>query len=313
MILKDPFLALCSNRATLPKTNSKYGGPEDWLNNSNLTNKKLFGITFDFFIDWSSNSCLNEIWIKKILSEKYNYDYLIQNHIEIFANCFEPDYFKYLSAFSKFYSIEPYFIIYNDSLNWSNDDSLLLKVHISYKKEHNKLDTLFTFSKIKLSDFKTEIRTNSGGPVRIGSKGLIYGTSLLECALSKTDSLYPGDADLAIINPTGQLECILEYKKHNLNTSISLQKLSNYYPRPDGRKYNRLAILRDFLDKKLPILNIYYPTKPNFSEGRLELLQGSNNNLSTNAASNFSLEEVKKNPIFLLDKILKAVAYHNNL
>ena len=313
VILKEPFLALCTDRTKSPKTNIKYGCPEYWLSNSNLTNKNLFGITFDFFIDWTSNSCSNEVWIKKILSENYNYDYLIENHIKIFTDSFEPNYFKYLSAFSDFYNIKPCFIIYNDNQDWSNDDSLLLKVYISDKKEQEGLGKLVTFSKIKLTDFKREIRIKSGGCIRIGNKGLIFGTSSLECALSKTDSPYAGDVDLVIIKPTGELECILEYKKHNQDTPIKLQKLSNYYPSRDGRKYNRLAILRDFLNEKLPILNIYYPTKPNFSEGRLELLKGLNNNLSTNVASNFSLEEVKENPIFLLDKILKAVKYHNNL
>lgn len=89
---------------------------------------------------------------------------------------------------------------------------------------------------------------------------------------------------MIILDSENKPQGILEFKKHSLTTSISEQCLSNHYPKPDGRKYNRLSILKDYLssaDNQIPILVVYYPTNPSFTEGRLELLQGKTGYLST--------------------------------
>ena len=166
------------------------------------------------------------------------------------------------------------------------------------------------FEEITIIKFKKRIRELSRGPVPIGEKGLYWGTSRLECFLSKTDSAYPGDVDFVLLDRNRDVSGIIEFKKHTKSEPISEQKLGNYYPSPDGRKYDRLAILRDYFDVSIPLLCLYYPTRTSFSEGRLELLAGTNGDLKTSAASNFKLDAAARNDRFLLKKIEKAIEYH---
>lgn len=92
--------------------------------------------------------------------------------------------------------------------------------------------------------------------------------------MSRTDAAWPGDADLIILDKDLNPVALLEYKKHTLDTPIKDQQLSNYYPYPDKRKYDRLAILRNFLGNNTPFINIYYPTNPVFKSIKFEKISG---------------------------------------
>ena len=210
--------------------------------------------------------------------------------------------------------IEPTFIVFHDDLDWSNDRNELLIVSLFFKEGHYS----FSPQKYSLSEFKELIKSHSGGPVSIGSKGLIYGTSRLECSLSKTDSLYPGDADLLLLNEDNKAVCILEFKKHTLSSPISEQCFTNYYPRPDGRKYKRLALLRDYLASKsnsrILFFVLYYPTQTYIEQQwKLEVIEG--NAFSLRATDSFIFElpadksdnEYKK----VIEKISQVIAAHS--
>lgn len=264
LMLQKTFLARCDNRACLAKTNIMSGSPEAWLSNDLLSKSNTFGLTFDFFVDWAINQISPYVWIKRILLPTYTYDEFIGKLDSEMEKEFGKDYLCRLGRFATEYDMQIQFIVFHDELDWSNDRNELLIVSLSFK------EGCYSFSpqKYSLSGFKELIKSHSGGPVSIGSKGLIYGTSRLECSLSKTDSLYPGDADLLLLNEDNKAVCILEFKKHTLSSPISEQCFTNYYPRPDGRKYKRLALLRDYLASKsnshilffcslLPNSNIY--------------------------------------------------------
>lgn len=313
-ILSKPFLAKCGNRSELPKSHPESGCPEHWFSETWLNEHALTGITFDFFVDWSSTpfSLSPEIWIKRIVSPAVNYEDVIENIEEILIKEFGVQQLKTLNNFGVKNNLKIQFILFKDAMDWTDNAQDILVAELVSTGD------AFTFNPtiITLENLKTSIQKHSGGPVKIGSKGLFYSTSNLECHLSRTDSLYPGDVDLIILDKEGDPVCILEFKKHTLDTSISDQKLSNYYPKPDGRKYNRLAILKEYLSKKngdIPIFIVYYPTKASFREGRLELLKGEAGNLFTRAASNFPLpgsilrEEI--NPV--IGKLLKGILYHH--
>lgn len=94
---------------------------------------------------------------------------------------------------------------------------------------------------------KESIRNHSGGPVAVGQKGLIFGTSAIECYLSKTDAAYPGDVDLIVTDASGEVRHIFEFKKHTLAGEIGENLADRYYPKPDGRKYQRLFLLNDVM------------------------------------------------------------------
>ncbi len=119
--------------------------------------------------------------------------------------------------------------------------------------------------KVTVSGVKSAIQNHSGGPVWVGDKGLTYGTSAVECYLSKSDAAFPGDVDAVIVDNQNQVRFIVEYKKHNLQTPLGEHLITQYYPRPDGRKYQRLAALANryehVLQRSVPLVVLYYSTR----------------------------------------------------
>ena len=75
-MLSKPFLAKCADRTQLPKTHPSGISPDDWYHNDVLGQNGLFGISFDFFINWSSlpASFSPTIWIKRIVKDGYGYN-----------------------------------------------------------------------------------------------------------------------------------------------------------------------------------------------------------------------------------------------
>ena len=92
--------------------------------------------------------------------------------------------------------------------------------------------------------------------------------------LSHTDAVWPGDADLIILDKSTSPVALIEYKKHTLDTPINNQKLLNYYPSRDKRKYDRLEILRSFLGSGTQFINLYYPTNPMHKVMKFEKIIG---------------------------------------
>lgn len=125
-------------------------------------------------------------------------------------------------------------------------------------------DGRVTVATLNLARLKKMIQNESGGPVHVGAKGLTYGTSTIECVLSKTDSSYPGDADAVIVDKEGKVRCVVEYKKHTLSSALGDHLVDRYYPRPDGRKYQRLYALVSYYRQwtpDIPFVVLYYSTK----------------------------------------------------
>ncbi|MXY32850.1 MAG: hypothetical protein F4Y60_01920 [Boseongicola sp. SB0664_bin_43] len=126
-------------------------------------------------------------------------------------------------------------------------------------------DGELTIARSMLRDLKKAIRTHSGGPVRVGGKGLIYGTSAVECLLSLTDAAYPGDADAVLVNTDGHVRYVIEFKKHTLTDPLGKHLANQYYPAPDGRKYQRLHALASELGSSshgaVSLVMFYYSTK----------------------------------------------------
>ncbi len=194
---------------------------------------------FDFFIDWTNNTVSNEIWLKGILSENITKKNLEQNIVSAIQNLWGIDFIKNMYNFINTIDCKFFLLLYYDKANWDDENSNLFKVNIN-KKDNERFS--FNISKITIDCLKNDIQRLSGGPQEIGSKGLIFGTSTLECYLSHTKSLYPGDADMVLTNINNEPIAILEFKKHTLKTPIKDQKISNYYPKSDRKKYDRLLL-----------------------------------------------------------------------
>ena len=254
-MLQHTFLARCDNRASLPRQNQTAGSPDDWFNNEILTKVNLLGFTFDFFVNWTKLNLGSSIWVKRIL--KVEPTSLTDEEAVAAVIDFEGKF--YLDHFIKFASIQNLklsYLLFRE-IDWGSVEEEIIGVTF----DGTTADADIKVTRISLAQLGSAIRFHSGGAVYVGAKGLTYGTSQLECFLSKTDSAYPGDCDLLIVDIESlEPKCILEFKKHNLNTPISMQKLSNYYPAPDKRKYDRLAMLRNGLEPSPKLINIYYPT-----------------------------------------------------
>jgi hypothetical protein len=273
-MLVKPYLALTTDRSKLSKRHPFSGAPEDWLINAILKQRSLFGVSFDFFVNWNNNVVSNEFWVKRIVKTEYAPWPITDKGIlqQKIYDCDSMEYVKVLSRFASKYNVILKYQLFKESNSW-NDDMTIISVVFN-----NNGEVSHVINK-RISDLKEDIKSLSGGPISIGKKGLIYSTSTLEGYLSRTDAAWPGDADLVILDKALNPVALLEYKKHTLDTPIKDQQLSNYYPYPDKRKYDRLAILRSFLGIDTPFINIYYPTNPVFQSIKFEKISGAISNL----------------------------------
>lgn len=270
MMLVKPYLALTTDRNKLSKRHPFSGAPEEWFINAILKQRSFFGVSFDFFVNWKNNTISNEFWVKRIVKTEYTPWPLIDKGIlqQKIYDCDGIEYVRVLSRFASKYNVNLKYHLFKESNRW-NDEMPIVSVIFNNTGEVSQV------TEKKISDLKEDIRLLSGGPISIGKKGLIYSTSTLKGYLSRTDAAWPSDADLVVLDKALNPVVLLEYKKHTLNTPIKDQQLSNYYPYPDKRKYDRLAILRNFLGNGTPFINIYYPTNPVFESIKFEKISGS--------------------------------------
>ena len=286
-MLKKPFLAKCDDRSSLPKEHPTSGNPDDWFHNDLISSVGLTGISFDYFINWTTSSPVVTpvIWIKRLLQNEYSYDAFLENLSDAINDEIGVVYLNSLCEFAKKYSLTVQFIIFKDEQNWTNASSEICIVNVNLENH------TFTGEVINLDAFKLLIQTYSGGAVSVGTKGLIYGTSRLECALSHSSAAYPGDMDLLVLNEQLSPVLILEYKKDTQGGPIENQQLSNYYPSRDKRKYDRLAIFRNFLQtqaQQIPVAVVYYPTTPAITQIKIELINGEPNAVKSLASKVFN-------------------------
>lgn len=139
-----------------------------------------------------------------------------------------------------------------------NDDTPIWVIIRGYDGEPSVL-------KFPLRWLKSLIQQYSGGPVKIGYKGLKIATSAVECHLSRTNALFPGDADAVIVDNQSRIRYIIEYKKHTKNEPISNHLVTRYYLKSDKRKYQRLQALaahyRLAQQSAIPLVVLYYSTR----------------------------------------------------
>lgn len=279
MRLINPELARCDNRSISPRENLQAGRPPDWFDENILDEKHLNGFTYDFFINWSSSpiKVTPVFWVKKIIqgeeSDVFVNDANDDEIINLLVQNETEDYLSKMARHCKNNHFWLHFLLFRE-IDWANspEDIIVIRMSLGAKRLN------FDIERIDISELQRRIQIASGGPISIGRKGLIYGTSKLECYLSRTNSLYPGDVDLVITNSDLKNVALIEFKKHNLTTSIKDQKLSNYYPSPDKRKYDRLAILRNYLQDDPKLITLYYPTR-NTEGSILEYISGNPGNL----------------------------------
>jgi hypothetical protein len=258
--------ALCADRRQIV-----FGpDPGDWIRRSLPLGWRLF--SFHFFVNWSAQSLSvgNRVWLTRLIKfedpeEAEATDYP-QLEMALRTSDVLKEFYELQRTLNK-YGIQTEIILLPEiPCAKVNDHTSVWTGRISGVNE-------FVLNKLKLSELRTAIQQESGGPIRIGNKGLTYGTSTIECYLSGTDSPYPGDVDCILVDNNDVVRCLIEYKKHTLNDAIGKHLINRYYPNPDGRKYLRLdALVRRFQERKSPVpfVMLYYSSKK--SEARLQVV-----------------------------------------
>ena len=291
MKIFKPTLARCTNRTQKARTHPEIGEPEHWFNHELLEECQLNVCTFDFFIDWRNDTVSDVVWIKALANEPLSSDQPTLDDIKEYHQKSGQSY-EAIAEFMAYQKLVAYYTILNAE-TVENDVAALV---VDTK------DNAFKIHRYRLERMMDSIKRLSGGPIRIGHKGLYYGTSPLECQLSTTDALWPGDVDTIVFERNHHVKAIYEYKKHNLNTDIKDQDFTNYYPTPDARKYKRLALLGERLKGDFSIYIIYYPTSTNFTHIKIERIAGEPDNL---AKQEEYLTEIMPDPIEMGRAILK--------
>jgi len=241
-------LAKCEDRTVLA---SNINNPEALIKPS--LGKEYYSYNFNFFVDW--NRTPYEIkpvfWITRLLRYKVDFSKISNSDI--------------LNAFNENGGQE-----YLKNLNEVLGSYGKIECVLLGEREGYKVNSMSPYWKI---DIDNNIETNNvnhlsklifksrGGEAPMGSKGLIYGTSDIECYLSKTGNNYPGDCD-SLISKDGKVAAIIEFKKHTLDDDISNHLAGKYYSQgKDIRKYEALFALGRMFNNSPPVIILYFSTK----------------------------------------------------
>lgn len=263
-MLTKPVLARCDNRAQLARTNPIYGEPDQWMTSAHLSRMGLSAVSFDYFVDWGVKPYAvgNELWVKRIAKgpvQALRPDDVLQG-----ARACGDD-LEALEAFAGRYGFNARYMVFQEAVDWRGAPEPLLVANL--------VNGAFATGAYRdLDEVMVAIRRYSGGEVRIGEKGLTYGTSELECHLSRTDALWPGDADCVLWGSEQQQAlALLEFKKHNMLSPLADENIQKYM-RADARKWQRLGLLRDRLE--VPLFCVYYSTNAQEGQVKIEHLVG---------------------------------------
>lgn len=288
-MLYKPYFAkyergACPKRA---KTNPTIGEPEEWFSEVFLGNLGLFGVSFDFFVDWSNHTLSNEFWIKRLVTREQIPSRLPGTIASLIQAC-DGELPNRMMQFAAPMNKTVKYKLFRDEDWWeiALDKECMLDVTLTDQGQVAK-----KAEGQSLRDLKKEIQRLSGGTVKIGKKGLTYSYTRLECYLSKTDAAWPGDIDMLLLNQSCRPVAILEFKKHTLgNQPMENYLFSRYYSnKKDKRKYDRLAILRDSFHEEIPIYILYYPTTTNVKNVLIEQINGAVGQLVSSGLTSYSL------------------------
>jgi hypothetical protein len=249
-----PQLARCDNRAVIAAENPIILGPNNWVDEIVALDDNIIAASFDFFVDWTTNplAVQNEFWFKFPVTGDVGLEKVDEDVLRKVLRCNQD--FVALSRLCRKMNLEAKAIMFNADEDYKDSTSVVVFTVSG-------IDKTSSFEFINLLELKNRIKGLSGGSISIGRKGLMYGTTRLECFLSGTDALWPGDADLMIYaKDSDRILALFEFKKHTrqARATFEQQDISLYYPRPDGRKYNRLMALSQKFDYDIPVYLVFY-------------------------------------------------------
>ena len=269
-MLHKPVWARCDNRNVRARTHPN-GEPDKWLADTYLQPHRLVGLTFDFFVNWNTGSIPNQLWIKRVVDNSLT-SWPTRDSASVIYQCDGEEKVIQLCRFAYRYGMSCHYFLFKESADSQRPPDTIVEVTFDGS------GSVVGVQKVELSILRDRIRQLRRSRASVGSKGVTYALTSLECYLSKTDTIWPGDADLVLVDSIFTPRAIIEFKKDTIGTPISRETLSNYYPRRDPRKYNSFAHLRNHFTgdpSTLPIIILYYSVKePLDQQVKLERIEG---------------------------------------
>lgn len=312
--LSKPVLARCDNRSVIAKKHPSSGDPEEWLADTYLEYYDLFVLTFDFLVNWTTGSIPNELWIKRIVNDDYM-PWPIKRWRGIpdaIYQCDGEEKVRQLCRFAHTHDFTCHYFLFKDTPDSLNPQTPIVEVRFH---GNGTVEKVFNINLLKLIDRIKQLR---GGPFR-SEKTLYYGLTSLECYLSNnTSAIWPGDADLVLVDANFIPVAIIEFKKHTSYSPIPFadQKLSNYYKGNDRYKYDSFAYLRDHFTNvstsTLPIVVLYYSIETNYDYIMLELVEGTAGNLTATDPVRIPLPNAsdQESCRILIEALLRMINYN---
>ena len=252
--------ALCSDRSQI--TNDP--DPGRWFSGNALPPGWAV-YSFHFFVNWNCEPpLLGDTFLTTLLVDfegaETPYSVTGQSVLQAYVDSELPSRFEVLKSVCSTYSRKLLGVL----LPECESSTLCKKTPFWMVRSDENGELSLTTS--TLSGLKRAIQNHSGGPISIGDKGLTHGTSAVECYLSLTDGVYPGDVDAIVVDEQGNVRSVIEFKKDTKGGPFG-NRLVNlcYYPKPDGRKYRRLHALvsefRKHTHSEVPLIILYFSTK----------------------------------------------------
>ncbi len=280
-MLRKGILAKAGDPVKIASYNPYCGDPMRWFDNEFFRNNGLSCTTFDFFVDWKKRSIPGRLWTKRIIYRAFpmECDEIYRRIVTADGR----DSLETLLSFCQSNRFELEYLLCPDipADDWADPENRLYLFNMSKYRENRPVDEVLRgMSADQLKEVIHGLRRESHG---IGKKGLHYASSSLEVYLSRDDYIYPGDADIVLLDENGKARAVIEVKKHTIYSEKKVGPVENetYYPYkyPDKMKFESLGILKDTLG--CPLYMLYYSTVPDREGGivKLERLVGSPNRL----------------------------------
>lgn len=259
-MLRKGILARADDPTRIAAYNRYSGDPAGWFDNEFFRNNHLFPVTFDFFVDWKNKTIGKQLWTKRIIYQPF--EMTVRETYQKIVAVDGMDHLDRLTGFCNRYHFELEYILCPEipAKDWARSQNHVfifnLTKYLNHEPDH---EVLREVTAAQLKQIIGDIRRESHF---IGKKGLTYASSSLEVYLSWDKYIYPGDADIVLINDRYEAVAIVEIKKHTAYSEkkfgpVESENLYSYRD-TDRLKFQSLGWLKEDLDCSLYML--YYST-----------------------------------------------------
>ena len=286
-MLSKPTPALTANRRIKAQENRYCGNPDDWFDSPYFTDRGIYAASFDFFVNWRTETICDEVWIKRLSDTAEIQNQSAEELQKLIFDCDGQEKTVRLNRFLSSHNMIEKYMLFRDvpEQDWADGKEKVVELDYSHFGRG-------AVSYFNAQEIQNKIKALRILPAAIGSAGLRYSTSSLEGYLSKQPYFWPGDADTLLYDGSNHVRAILEFKKHTARSTIPFkdQKLSNYIER-DKLKYKSLALLRDRFRTNLFVL--YYPIQDDLRYIIVEKVAGNPDDLHAGSRYELKLPYIK--------------------